>query len=115
MVNFLGKISGIVSLVLISGAVVAQDSDHWAFNPVSRPSIPKLTNDHWSLTPIDKFISQTHRQLDLSPSDMAQRGTLIRRLYMDLLGLPPSREEVEQFISDDSPTCLLYTSDAADE
>ncbi|MFL2869480.1 MAG: DUF1549 domain-containing protein [Pirellulaceae bacterium] len=103
MVKFFGKISGVVSLVLISGAAVAQDSDHWAFNPVSRPAIPELTNDQWSLTPIDKFISRTHHQLDLSPSDMAQRGTLIRRLYMDLLGLPPSREAVEQFTSDDSP------------
>ncbi len=83
-------------------------SDHWAFQPVvvdaSRLRKNRQTRDASATNnPIDDFISAKHHELGVTPADEADRRTLIRRLSLDLLGLPPSREEVEEFIADESP------------
>lgn len=73
-------------------------SGHWAFEPVERPSVPSVENefDH----AIDKFISARLDREGLSFSPQAPAETLIRRLHLDLTGLPPSIEEVENFLND---------------
>ena len=80
--------------------------DHWAFQPVERPEVPILNNaadKAWARNPIDNFIlAQLHKK-GLSPSKEADRTTLIRRWSQTLIGLPPSPEDVEQFVADKNP------------
>src|SRR6185503_6289965 len=74
---------------------------HWAFKPVMRPSAPaKPEQGNKSANPIDRFIAARLRENKLRPSPEADRRTLIRRVYFDLLGLPPSPEEVKAFVAD---------------
>ena len=75
---------------------------HWAFNPPQR-SIPPKTIDSSSLDPIDALAQSHASQRGLRANPIASRETLIRRLYFDLTGLPPSREQVDRFTSSDRP------------
>jgi hypothetical protein len=76
---------------------------HWSFLPAQRPRVPTVNNTDWARNPIDHFVQQQHESNDLAPSPEADRRTLIRRLYFDLVGLPPSREEVDAFERDTDP------------
>ncbi|MBT6155565.1 MAG: DUF1553 domain-containing protein [Planctomycetaceae bacterium] len=78
-------------------------SDHWAFQPVVRPTLPTVKNAAWSNQPLDRFVLARLEKEGLAPSAEADRATLIRRLSLDLRGLPPSLSEVEQFLADDQP------------
>jgi hypothetical protein len=78
-------------------------STHWSFQPLKNSSPPKVQNEKWPITPIDRFILAKLEQKGLSPTPSASRRTLIRRLYFDLVGLPPKPEEVEAFIADPDP------------
>jgi hypothetical protein len=73
---------------------------HWAFKPPQRPAVPKVRNAGWVKTPIDAFIAAAHETNGLKPAPEAPERTLIRRLYLDLLGFPPTPEEVEAFEKD---------------
>ena len=75
-------------------------SDHWAFKPATRQSVPKVKNEAWPRNPIDRFILARLDAEGLAPSLEADRRTLIRRLNFDLTGLPPTPEEVEAFLAD---------------
>lgn len=74
----------------------------WSFLPLSAPPVPAVDSD-WVRNPIDSFILNKHEELGLSHSDEADRRTLIRRLTYNLHGLPPTPEEVAEFLADDSP------------
>ncbi len=74
-------------------------SDWWSLKPLVRPAVPSLENRKSKVAnPIDAFITAKLREKNLAPSPEADRRTLIRRLYFDLLGLPPTPEEVESFV-----------------
>ena len=75
----------------------------WAVQPVQRPAIPSLKNDTWSINPIDQFVNRKLRAAGLKPSPQAERSELIRRIYYDLIGLPPSPEAVQRFSHDSNP------------
>ena len=75
----------------------------WAVQPVQRPAIPSLKNDTWSINPIDQFVNRKLRAAGLQPSPKAERSELIRRIYYDLIGLPPSPEAVQRFSHDSNP------------
>ena len=75
---------------------------HWSFQPVQRPPLPAQSSS-LERNPIDRFVFHRLRSQDLSPSPLSDRRTLIRRLYLVLLGLPPTPEEVETFLQDQSP------------
>jgi len=77
--------------------------EHWAFQPVRLPAVPKVRNRAWVKTPIDAFVLAKLEVSGLSPAPPADRRTLMRRAYLDLTGLPPSAEEVEHFVKDPSP------------
>lgn len=79
---------------------------HWAFQPVARPTIPLQNDSTWPRTPIDPFVASRHRQLKISPEPEADRRTLVRRLYFDLLGLPPTWEETQEFLADQRPDAV---------
>ena len=78
-------------------------SDHWAFRAPVRPEPPKVNNLSWCRNPIDKFILARLEKEGLKPSHQAEKSTLMRRLSLDLVGLPPSPAEVEQFVGDTRP------------
>jgi len=73
------------------------------FEPVQRPSVPVVKNESWIRNPIDAFVSAEHEKLGLKPRPEAPRHVLMRRLYLDLIGLPPTPEEVAAFVADASP------------
>lgn len=76
---------------------------HWAFVPPKRPALPQLANDDWSENAIDKFIFRKLREKQLAPATRADRYTLVRRLYLDLIGLPPTIEQADAFMNDTRP------------
>jgi hypothetical protein len=78
-------------------------SDHWAFKPATRHSVPKVKNETWPGNPIDHFILAKLEAQGLAPSAEADRTTLIRRLNFDLIGLPPTPDEAEAFLADQDP------------
>lgn len=86
----------------------AEYTDHWAFRRVERPDVPEdwktpAAGNALGTSAIDYFIQKRLRQSDLSPSPEADRATLIRRVTQDVLGLLPSVEEADAFISDAAP------------
>ncbi len=76
---------------------------HWSFQAVADPSGPVAIDPDWVQNPIDAFVLEALKQRDLRPSPRASRATLIRRLHLDLLGLPPTPEAVDAFVSDPLP------------
>ena len=84
-------------------AGTAAHSDHWAFQPPKRPALPDVADKDWCRNPIDRFVLARLEKEGIAPSPEADRVTLIRRLSLDLLGLPPSPKEVDDFVADQSP------------
>ena len=70
-------------------------TDHWAFQPIKRPAVPKIKNVDWIRTPVDSFIGAEHERLGLVPNPPADPHTLNRRMSLDILGLPPSKSAAE--------------------
>ncbi len=81
-----------------------EERNFWAFVPVQRPAVPEVVHRDSVRTPIDAFLLKALEERQLGYSPEASRRTLIRRLSFDLLGLPPSPEEVDAFENDPSPT-----------
>ncbi len=77
--------------------------DHWAFQPVKRPPVPSVSRKAPDTNPIDAFIAAKLAEKKLTPSREADRVTLIRRLYLVMLGLPPTPEDVAAFVADKQP------------
>jgi hypothetical protein len=75
---------------------------HWSFNAPQEPEHPEVSNPDWSRNGIDYFILQKLDQQGLKPSPEADRRTLIRRLSLNLTGLPPTRKEIDAFLNDQS-------------
>jgi len=75
---------------------------HWAYVNPTRPAVPKTVSNRWVKNPIDAFVAQKHNELHLKPSPETDRTTLIRRVSLDLIGLPPTPQEVDQFVADKS-------------
>lgn len=84
-------------------AIPADPAEHWAYRPVQRPDVPEVADPTWSQNPIDAFIAAQHAAHGITPVEVADRRTLLRRVYLDLIGLPPTREEQAAFLADDSP------------
>ena len=82
------------------GAVYAT---HWAYVKPVRPELPEVKNQAWPRNPVDRFILARLEKENLAPSAEADRYTLIRRLSLDLTGLPPTIQEVDRFVGDSSP------------
>jgi hypothetical protein len=78
-------------------------SAHWSFRTPRRPELPAVKNTAWVRNPIDRFILARLEKEGLSPSPEADRATIVRRLTLDLAGLPPTLEEVDAFLNDTRP------------
>ena len=78
-------------------------SQHWAFQPIERPDPPEVRQIDWTRNPIDRFVLAKLESKGIRPSPEAGKLTLLRRLSLDLIGLPPSWEEAEAYLKDSSP------------
>lgn len=76
--------------------------EHWAFQKPVRPEVPSVRDSDWSHNPIDALLAAGHERRGLTPLGVAEKHVLLRRLYLDLIGLPPTREELREFLADDS-------------
>ncbi len=76
---------------------------HWSFEPVERPELPVVSAPHWGRNGIDAFVLARLDEAGLKPSPVADQTTLIRRVTLDLTGLPPTPTEVATFLADDAP------------
>ncbi|HEY1170689.1 MAG TPA: DUF1553 domain-containing protein [Verrucomicrobiae bacterium] len=81
----------------------ADPKDHWAFKAPVRPAVPKVKAHEWSQNPIDSFIAAEHQKQGLKPQALAEKSLWLRRVYLDLTGLPPSLKEMQEFEADNSP------------
>ncbi|TVQ05072.1 MAG: DUF1553 domain-containing protein [Balneolaceae bacterium] len=80
----------------------AEYKPHWAFIPPQRPEVPKVKNRDWAENEIDKFILEKIEKAGVQPSSRAARETLLRRVSFDLTGLPPTIQELDRFLADES-------------
>lgn len=80
-----------------------RDPNHWAFQPVKDPPLPIVKDAAWPANGLDNFILAKLQAKNLTPTPAADKRTLIRRLSFDLVGLPPSPEEIQAFLADASP------------
>jgi len=83
--------------------ITPKDRDYWAFRPLQRPVVPRVKQKSWVANPIDAYVLAELEAKGLSPNPMATRRELARRVYLDLIGLPPSPEQVIAFERDRSP------------
>jgi hypothetical protein len=84
-------------------AAGAEYQPHWAFVPPKQSPLPKVRQTEWPQNAIDDFVLARLEAEGLTPSPPADRYTLVRRLYLDLIGLPPTPEEADAFVQDHSP------------
>lgn len=78
----------------------SRKASHWAWQPIKRVAPPEVNNAEWNEHPIDRFIFSKLQEAELEPARQADPRTLIRRVYFDLIGLPPTPEAIEAFLSD---------------
>ena len=81
----------------------AKYEDFWAFSPIRKPAVPKVKKAGWNEQPIDAFVMRKLEANQVSPKAEADKRTLVRRVTLDLTGLPPTREEIKQFLADKKP------------
>jgi Protein of unknown function (DUF1553)/Protein of unknown function (DUF1549)/Planctomycete cytochrome C len=86
------------------GPITEEDRAWWAFQPVQRPALPDVKSAEWNDNPIDRFIKARLDKEQLQPAPMAGPRELIRRVYFDLIGLPPTPAEVDEFVAACKPT-----------
>ncbi|MEZ6037860.1 MAG: DUF1549 and DUF1553 domain-containing protein [Planctomycetota bacterium] len=105
---------------LLTATVAAQQpaSVHWSYRPIERPAVPAVDDDGFVSSPLDAFALAGMRAHDLQPSAPADRATWLRRVTLDLTGLPPTPEELDAFVADTAPgarervVARLFDSDA---
>jgi hypothetical protein len=85
------------------GATGSEPAKHWAYVKPVRPALPQVKNQSWIRNPIDAFILARLEKEGLTPSPEADKATLLRRVYLDVIGLPPSVKEIDEFLADNSP------------
>lgn len=88
---------------VIDTEVIEKGRQFWSYRPVTNPSPPSVTAETWAKNPIDDFILAKLEAAGLEPSPEASREVLVRRLYFDLWGLPPTPEQIDSFVRDESP------------
>jgi hypothetical protein len=89
--------------VSADAAAAATVDEHWAYVKPARPELPPVSDASWARGPIDRFVLARLEREKLSPAPGAAPATLLRRVTLDLTGLPPAPEEVDAFLADPSP------------
>ncbi len=94
-----------------SGGPSPQERKFWSFQPVVAPALPKVRNTAWLKSPVDAFILAKQEAVGIAPVKPADKRTLIRRATFDLIGLPPTPDEVAEFLADHSPDAFAKVVD----
>ncbi len=94
---------GEIVKVVPKGVITEEAKKYWAYQPVKRPNLPAIKDQAWVQTPIDAFILAKLEAKNLKPVKPADKAALVRRAYYDLLGLPPTPEQIDAFVKDQSP------------
>ncbi|MGE0758696.1 MAG: DUF1549 domain-containing protein, partial [Pirellulaceae bacterium] len=81
----------------------AAQRTHWAYIPPRLPGLPDVARANWPRTAVDHFVLERLEQKQWEPAEQAEAATLVRRLYLDLIGIPPSIDEVDEFLADRAP------------
>ena len=90
-------------LQVYDNLIQRSDRNHWAFQPLSRPELPPVKRASWVRTPIDQFVLARLESRGWSPAIPADTPSLLRRIYLDLIGLPPTLQEQRSFLANPSP------------
>ncbi|HND53469.1 MAG TPA: DUF1549 domain-containing protein, partial [Pirellulaceae bacterium] len=93
------------------GAFSDEERSHWAFQPVAAPTVPPVTRTDSLRSPIDSFVQQQLEPLGATLAAPAERAVLLRRLSLDLVGLPPSPEDAAEFQADSAPDAYARAVD----
>jgi hypothetical protein len=104
--NVPSRVIAIALCLLSASAAFADEPEHWSFRPRAKPAVPPVADPADAArvrNPIDAFILSALRAKGIAPSPEADRRTLIRRLYFDLTGLPPTPAEIDAFLADAAP------------
>jgi hypothetical protein len=91
--------------------ITADQRAFWSFQPVRKPAPPPVKNIAWSKSPIDRFLQAKREATGVEPVKRADKLTLLRRAFYDLIGLPPAPEEVDAFLRDNSPQAFAKVVD----
>jgi mono/diheme cytochrome c family protein len=84
---------------------------HWAYQQVQRPEPPKVKNPGWCINSIDKFVLAKLEEKSMIPSTAAEKEALLRRAYFDLIGIPPTPRQIEEFTKDQRPEAFAAVVD----
>ena len=90
------------TVVLTEGGFTEEQRGHWFYKPVSKAILPDA-GAKWARNGLDRFIADKHDELKLSPAPEADRHELVRRVYFDLHGLPPTKQQIDAFVNDTDP------------
>jgi hypothetical protein len=91
---------------------LAADRTHWSFQPIADPPVPQVKHQAWPRSDIDRFILAKLESVGLTPVTDADKPTLLRRVFFDIVGVPPTPNEIESFLADDSPDAFAKMVDA---
>jgi hypothetical protein len=92
-------------------AITDADRNHWSFRPVADPQPPTVKDVHWATSSIDRFILAKLEAKGFKPAAPADRHALIRRATFDLTGLPPTPDQIDAFLKDESPEAFAHVVD----
>ena len=84
---------------------------HWAWQPIQEPELPAEDDKFWAQTPLDRFVLARRRQAAIASAPPAERRVLLRRIYFDLIGLPPPPTEVDTFVASLEPDAVARIGD----
>lgn len=93
-------------------AIPDDPANFWSYQPITRPESPPADNAAWVRNPIDLFVSAQHVAHSLTPRAEASPEVWLRRVYLDLIGIPPKRDELHRFLNDKSPDAYERVVDA---
>lgn len=105
------SVLGCASVLYASDRFDSEDRAHWAFQKVTRPDVPKVSNSDWVRNPVDAFVAAELEKQNIPPAPAADKRTLLRRAYLDLIGIPPTPADVNQFLSDSSSKAFEHAID----
>ena len=94
---------GFGSFLYASEPFDAEARAHWAFQKVARPEVPQIQSREWARNPVDAFVAAELEKQNIAPGPPADKRTLLRRAYLDLVGIPPTPAQVQAFLDDNSP------------
>ena len=103
--------AGAKSGIRAKGKITDEDRKWWAFQPIAKVTPPVVKDDGWVRNNIDRFIYQRLIAEGLKPAPQAEKAALLRRVYFDVIGLPPRPEEVAAFLADTSPDAYAKVVD----